>query len=177
MNKWSFVNITPWGQSFFVNVIAWHTQACPHLELKTRPRFCPWSSILFLLLWSIMVLCHGWWCVLKISFLIVFPSTVLIYYWIVNFPYRFFRLSLPKWSVCWTSSFGARTRELPWFLRPPPLRLPRQPKRARRAMPSNASDAWVRSLSGSLPELELVRINLILKLNKSFSSLFLTKVL
>jgi hypothetical protein len=44
-------------------------------------------------------------------------------------------------------------------------------------MPSNASDAWVRSLSGSLPELELVRINLILKLNKSFSSLFLTKVL
>ncbi len=34
---------------FVMIVITWHTGAHPHLELKTRPRFCPVSLSLFII--------------------------------------------------------------------------------------------------------------------------------
>ncbi len=43
------VKFTPLSLAVFVRcVVAWHRQVRPHLDFKTRPRFCPDSLSLFM---------------------------------------------------------------------------------------------------------------------------------
>ncbi len=45
---WAKFSTLSWAV-FGMHVIAWHTHACPHLELKTQPRFCLVSLRLFII--------------------------------------------------------------------------------------------------------------------------------